>query len=204
MLKKGAPTNIQAIFVFSVILIIMAYASAQTEPVPPSLDAILDIFALIRGPRALSQNNWDAIKGSHVQFLIGHLDDGEPPAAHKALQEHMEEIEALNLDSPYKEEVARLKDSIYQSARPFDMRVVGRWPSLMSDDFFALLKKHDGRALLILAQYTIILRAFKERWWLCSWDRMLLSAIDKVMPEPDRLLLNWCMDDMEHLLNLQG
>ncbi|KAK5124993.1 hypothetical protein LTR85_001183 [Meristemomyces frigidus] len=203
MLKQDASADIHAIFVFSIILIILAFASAQTEAEPPSLDAILDLFALIRGPRALAQNKWDAIKGSHIQALIGPIEGDKPPAIPEALREHLEQVVASNLDSPYREEFVKLKEGIYDSSQPFDIRVVGRWPSLMSDGFFALLKEHDSRALVILSQYSIILRAFHKRWWIGSWDRSLISAIDEAMPESDRKQMNWRIEELEHLLNLQ-
>ena len=127
-----------------------------------------------------------------------NIDDNEK----KEIQEHMAVVEAANRDSPYREEVERLHDGILQSAQAFNVRSMGQWLSLMSDDFFGLLRQHDSRALFVLSQYSIILHAFHEHWWIGSWGQMLLVAIDKVFPKEEQTRLDWSLSKMERLIEV--
>ena len=48
-LQDPAKADIYATFAFSIMLVILAFASAQAEPTFPSVDGILELFGLFRG-----------------------------------------------------------------------------------------------------------------------------------------------------------
>ncbi|KAK5136758.1 hypothetical protein LTR08_002054 [Meristemomyces frigidus] len=203
MLQQESMTNPYEAFMFSVFLTIMGFAAGRASGAELSLDALLDMLALTRGQKCLSTNIWMTVSHMESPYRAMVVRSGEQTASiHEEVREHMAGVEAANQDSPYREEVAALQDGIYLSARAFDVRSAGRWPCLMSDEFFGLLKQYDSRALVVLSNYAIIMQAFHELWWIGSWGRNLLSAVDKVFPKEEQARLNWSMAKMEHLMEV--
>ena len=200
MLMQESTDNPWETFLFSVMLTILGFAS-HTTTADLTLDAILDMFVLFRGPKHLAKHTWQLLEDSPYLALI--ICEGKQTAGLQGeVHDHLAELQAANQDSPYREELAELQKGIYQSAQAFNVRSIGQWPSLISDDFFALLRQHDSRALVVLSQYAIILHAFHETWWIGHWGTKLLSAIDKVFLQEEQMRLNWSMVEMERLMEV--
>lgn len=58
------------IFIFSIILVMLAFASAQSAPTQPTLDEILAMFALFRGPRAMWELHHDGANKELIHTLF--------------------------------------------------------------------------------------------------------------------------------------
>ncbi|KAK0869723.1 hypothetical protein LTR87_013586 [Friedmanniomyces endolithicus] len=201
MLQKDNSAQIHAIFPFSLILVILAFASAHTEVAEPSVDTILDIFALFRGPRALAAANYDAISESEYYVLLRPTDTKPPPRLSEEVVRQAEKLRAMGSDDVARVATRQLADAIEVSAQRFDLRVIGRWPAMLSDHFFARLKQHHPEALVVLSHYSIVLAAFRERSWVGPWDRMLLSAVSHALPGSEQTRLDWRLDHLETVLD---
>lgn len=79
------------IFIFSIMLVMLAFASAQSSPTPPTLDEILDMFALFRGPRALWEIHQDGANRELIQTLFPKALPDRPD---------LPEAEYMNPDNP--------------------------------------------------------------------------------------------------------
>ncbi|KAM3425007.1 hypothetical protein BST61_g6977 [Cercospora zeina] len=53
MLTRQAPAQNNVVFMFSIMLIMLAFGALQSPCEPPTVEDILEVFALFRGPRAL-------------------------------------------------------------------------------------------------------------------------------------------------------
>lgn len=60
-LQDPAKADVYSTFAFSIMLVIMAFASAQAEPTFPSVDGILEHFGLFRGV---------SVTGVHIAVTI--------------------------------------------------------------------------------------------------------------------------------------
>lgn len=58
--------------------------------------------------------------------------------------------------------------------------ILDRFPALMPQEFYEQCQQHRPLALAILGMYAAILKPFKNRWWISSWDSILTSAIKDV------------------------
>ncbi|KAK5113243.1 hypothetical protein LTR62_003579 [Meristemomyces frigidus] len=201
ILAHDSAAQIHSVFPFSLILIILAYASVHSENVDWTLDAMLDLFALYRGPRMLAISNWKAIADSEILALLrpGNAREADGPGA--PVREALQQLQSYASDDVAREAVKLLSDAIEISANSFDMRVVGRWPSSLSDEFFTRLKQHQPEALMILSYYSIALAAFRDRWWIGSWDRKLVAAVASAVPIAEQKLHEWSADSLEIVLD---
>ncbi|TKA73604.1 hypothetical protein B0A55_05716 [Friedmanniomyces simplex] len=201
MLQGDSAAQIHTVFPFSLMLVILAFASAHSEAAEPSVDAILDLFALFRGPRALATANYTAIAESEYYVLLRPNDTKPPPGLSDEVVRQAEKLRAIGSDDIARLATKQLAEAIEVSAQRFDLRVIGRWPAMLSEHFFARLKQHHPEALIVLSHYSIVLAAFRDRWWVGPWDRMLLSAVSRALPESEQTRLDWRMEQLESVLD---
>ncbi|KAK3064024.1 hypothetical protein LTR53_018659, partial [Teratosphaeriaceae sp. CCFEE 6253] len=192
---------IHAIFPFSLMLVILAFASAHSEIAELSVDAVFDVFALFRGPRTLAAANWNAIAGSDFLVLLRPTDTKQSLGLSDSVAQQTAKLRAIGGDAITQTATKQLADAIEASAQRFDLRVIGRWPAMLSDEFFARLKEHQPEALLIMSYYSIVLAAFRERWWVGPWDRMLLEAVARALPQEEQQRLGLHVDELERVLD---
>lgn len=201
ILAGDAGAHINATFPFSLMLIILAYASVQSEASDWSVDAILDLFMLYRGPRALARAHWTSIEGTQLHQLLQPGDSSQSGVLCDPVKHQLQVLRLQGRDEVSQAAMQELANAIESSARGFDLRLVGRWPTLLSEDFFARLRQHQPEALVILSHYSIVLSAFRERWWIGHWDRVLLTAVARALPAEEQKRYDWSIGQMESVLD---
>ncbi|EMC99923.1 hypothetical protein BAUCODRAFT_136463 [Baudoinia panamericana UAMH 10762] len=202
MLVQDTATQMHAIFPFSLMLIIITLASAQEEAMQWSVDSIVNMFALYRGPRALAKSNWDTIRDSHLGALLSKGDAAEDPGVPEDLRTLLERLDRYCTDEVAIDAKKMIIADIERAGPALDLRAVGHWPAMVSDPFFARLKAQEPGALAVLSYYSLVLNAFRERWWVGNWGRMLLTAVDQAMPELEKKRLGWSADNIKSLLDV--
>jgi len=199
VLSREPSAHVEAIFVFSVILIILAFASPQTEDETPTVDGILDLFALFRGPRTLATAYWPTIKSHVIEPLVGPRNDNPPADLPKYMSTYFLNLN-LELEEPHRAAWDRLTENVARSLESQELRAVGNWPATLNDEFFNRMRAHDPVALIVLAQFSIVVRKFQSRWWLWEWDRMLIQAVDNALPEEAKRRFDWHPEKLRELL----
>lgn len=101
------------IFIFSIILIMLTFASAQSSPTRPTLSEILDLFALFRGPRAM----WELHQNGANKGLIHALFPKALPA-----QPEFSDEEYLNLNNP----LTGIEHPDFDEVRGLQIKVLAR------------------------------------------------------------------------------
>ncbi|KAI7560361.1 hypothetical protein D0864_04418 [Hortaea werneckii] len=202
-LQDPAKADIHATFAFSIMLVILAFASAQSEPTFPSVDGILEHFGLFRGNRTLAQMNWEAIRASHILALIDPGAEQQEYKLDPKLASYLEEFKDAQPDDTLKDAVTLLTESVHvSSGRFFDSKAIGRWPSMMEEAFMDRLKAHQPEALVILAHYAIVMQAYRRRRWVGNWADILVEAVDQALSASDKARLSWSVDGMRRLMEM--
>ncbi|RMY55743.1 hypothetical protein D0863_13213 [Hortaea werneckii] len=202
-LQDPAKADIYATFAFSIMLVILAFASAQAEPTFPSVDGILELFGLFRGNRTLAQMNWEAIRASHILALIDPGAEQQEYKLDPKLASYLEEFKDSQPDDTLKDAVTLLTETVHvSSGKFFDSKAIGRWPSMMEEAFMDRLKADQPEALVILAHYAIVMQAYRRRRWIGNWADILVEAVDQALSEADKARLNWSVEGMRQLVEM--
>ncbi|KAI5367329.1 Putative zn(2)-C6 fungal-type DNA-binding domain-containing protein [Septoria linicola] len=181
MLTRRDPAQNNIIFLFSIMLILLAFASLQSTGDPPTIEDILQVFALFRGPRAL----WD-IRDTADSELTEVIFSGEKLEITSMTPPNPEDdgpfraLDAADLDEVCSEAAELLKTTwATVQSLPNDLRAMSYFPAMAKDAFFAKVAEHDASALLVLRHYSFVLEAHaKARWWVGRWPSILEAAID--------------------------
>lgn len=145
--------------VFSIVLVILALASAHAESTEPTV-----ISALLRGQPALGRRKWEEIRESHVSALAGGPDLDESKALHEDVIDCFDRLTArYTHDEVCAKEMILLGRGRGRSTQAFDVTGLGQWPATMSDAFFKRLREHQPEALTILGHYSIVLGRSRKR-----------------------------------------
>lgn len=93
-------------FIFSIMLIILAFGTAHSATTKPTLEDILDFFALFRGPATLWQLHGDVANAALVDIMSPKTAPYQPfpPSEDESLQE----LKDLDLDDVCAEAVSAL------------------------------------------------------------------------------------------------
>lgn len=186
----------QTILIFSIFLLFLAFASAHSAEAKPTIDEILDLFALFRGPKML----WAIAEGNSKRDLIDAI--FPTPLAKQAdvlessnipQEEPYPRLRALPLDDAATIALDKLSESYkFSQLVPTDVRCMAWFPALAPDAFCMQVRQRQPNALAILAQFVGILRPFRELWWVRTWDLILDEAINEELRKgsislPDQL-----------------
>ncbi|KAI5249466.1 hypothetical protein E4T47_03943 [Aureobasidium subglaciale] len=193
MLEQVRTPDGHVIFIFSMILPILAFAFPHTCDDPPDIDGILDLFSLIRGCKTVWLLNPELIDASPVAqwvktTIVGHPIEMKPEVDHQ--------FQALRASLTNPADVVAC-DQLIDFTRgelatsPDGVANLGRWPTMVSDAFWMRLQNHELDSLLVLSHYSVVLGAPSYRWWTTNWDSILLQAIDKALPEAEKQATGW-------------
>ena len=192
MLQRDEPNTLHVMFKFSVMLLVLVFASVHSSNTSPSLDEILDLFALFRGTRTLWELCLKSPSTGLIETLFPESTPEESNLSELPAKDLFESLNLEQLDGPCSETVAILNRSWEGChVRPLDVRLVGLFPATAPPAFWEQVRKREPAALQILAYYTVVLRPFSNRWWIANWDKILLSAIEHVWYELDTRDSDW-------------
>ena len=173
----------QTIFVFSIFLLFLAFASAHSAEAKPTIDEILDLFALFRGPKMLWQIAQDNSNREMIDAIFPTPLAGEPTISESPSnpgEEPYPELRALPLDEAATIALDKLSESYkFSQLKPNDVRCMAWFPALAPDAYCMQVRQRQPHALAILAQFVGILRHFRELWWVRTWDLILDEAINE-------------------------
>lgn len=168
---------------FGAILIICAFALPIISGEAPSLERILDHFALIRGPSIFWSNGQSPIADTSISSLVTHKEPGITSATRQEIKNQLEKVRSSLEDESCKDALDKL-DRCLQicSADPHEVVEIGRWPAGISSQYEELLKQRDPSALWVLAHYALLFAHIEQRWWFSGWARIILRAVEAAVP----------------------
>ncbi|KAH9820420.1 GAL4-like Zn(II)2Cys6 (or C6 zinc) binuclear cluster DNA-binding domain [Teratosphaeria destructans] len=196
--------RIEAIFAFSCILIIITFATPGVDNERPSINGVLDVIRLYRGPKVMASKSWHLISTSDISPLLGEWKGPTELDFPYDLRVHFDNLNFRLEDEDDNQAWTVLMECIARSIRTHqetEFKAIGTWPALMSSTFFDRLQALQGQALVMLAQFSFVLRRFRFLWWLDGWDSILLQAVDQCLTEADKRRFHWSVSEMQRLLD---
>ncbi|KAF3801372.1 hypothetical protein GCG54_00005528 [Colletotrichum gloeosporioides] len=152
----------EPLVMFSAIICILTFAQLQTTQENFKLTNILEIFAALRGKRALWASVGKAPHSQELAKLLYEPRDSETPGFESELLA-LAGLQTAAKNPVLKDAIIQLRPSLVRQAPEF--RLVGGWPTTVSDDFITLLQMRDSMALQILQSYCAVLSSLRDLWW---------------------------------------
>ncbi|KAH9227166.1 hypothetical protein K456DRAFT_1089517 [Colletotrichum gloeosporioides 23] len=159
---EGATAEHEPLVIFSAIICILTFAQLQTTRDNFKLTNILGIFAALRGKRALWASVGKAPHSQELAKLLYEPRDSETPGFESELSS-LAGLQTAAKNPVLKDAIIQLRPSLVRQAPEF--RLVGGWPTSISDDFIILIQMSDSMALQILQSYCAILSSLRDLWW---------------------------------------
>lgn len=182
--SRNSENRLDVLTLVSTIVAMLAFAQWHVEAQPPSLDDIVDVFALTQGVRTLWESGYRVDRASEIAAIY-HNDAAEndqqgEPAAHEAGQ-LANRVEALRADAHkamHSEALALLAD-VTSARHPStsEIRPVGHWPACISTTFLASLRARDPTSMAILEVYGDFIQHYEHLWWVGDWHRKIGLAV---------------------------
>jgi hypothetical protein len=198
------PSNCQAMFAFSSIATILAFAFAQSTGVQSlaPIDEMLQISNLCRGIFEILQTAREWIKNSWVADLLAFTRRSELRSIPEAVRGNLSLVSKLNADmertgfsvdekAACEDAISELSVSFEQIYSGFDGITVFRWPIMVKPLYISLLRDRRPMALVVLAHYCILLHTLDDRWWLKGWTHQLLHSIYNLLDSSWRESIRW-------------
>ncbi|KAK9372449.1 uncharacterized protein V1513DRAFT_460580 [Lipomyces chichibuensis] len=194
--------NCNALFAFSSILSVFAFASSQCTGIEHGMapvEEILQAFSLLRGVYEILRTAWDWIENGQLGFLLrdeGRTTGDTLPAEARAALEYLDEVNNDNSESEAKEtycSTIRILREVFEDfyTRRQQVRSAMAWPITVPQEYIALLWSRQPMALVILAHYCVILRLLDRRWWLTGWSEKLVKEIYNSLDASWRPSIRW-------------
>ena len=204
-LARVDESNCHALFTFSCLIIIMAFASPRKED--PQTE-ILHWFHLLRGCNSVLQLHWDLLRNSFLSPLLEEMSYTVTKAAHNVPDtDRIMDLQTVccNPAQQSREVSQAYQLAIHELLKVFIQASVVRsrgegtvlatlvWPINLSPKYLELLAEQQAEAMVILAHYCILLHWADEEdeWFLRGWARYTLDTIKASVGESWHESLAW-------------
>jgi hypothetical protein len=208
-LTNVSPNNVGALFSFSCLISSYSFSFHQIQtPSNNSLKSILEVFTLIRGIRVIIRDGMQWLKkGPFAQSLSlnpsnpnASLEPKIESALSKLLQCTSEQksdpesrdvyTAAIALQPLLRQNfiLAKEKPGVKMTALPF--------PILVSDKYLESLKGEDPLALVIFANYAVLLHWLRGYVWLRGWGKQIVEAVKHTVAIEWQDCLEWAMQEV--------
>lgn len=199
--------NEEALCAASALLSLNAVASTQGRHLQSDLrsqdsspiDDWLEISVLVRGVDIVVQNASASIKEGIMQPLFSHRrvedsnhgigSDVESQIRRLVSPHVLSALDALALAIDHWKSTEADKEIFHSALRylrasfaivaanPEHDSIVMVWSNLLNPQFFPFVKRRDPMALILLAHWTVMLRMYKDRWWVGGISLTILRHI---------------------------
>lgn len=198
--------NCEALFASSSLLLISAFATFSRskdwlqQAETPTIRDIVDVFALVRGMNEILSCSQETLERGKFAPIFKVQPTGTPSVV---LGETRARLGTLWTHmSPSASDAGLLRREVdvllqwidrcdYTTSKP-ELRVTMTWPIYISSDFIRLLLAHDAAALTLLAHYCAVAGSTEtSTWYMKSWSRTALRAIDQALDPAWNSYLDW-------------
>ncbi|PGH04104.1 hypothetical protein AJ80_08566 [Polytolypa hystricis UAMH7299] len=212
--KTTTPSNVNAIFAFSHLMVFFAFGSAgltphsKPESTGDAIDGLLGIFNLLRHSMRVIREAWDLVQDGALGVLLQRgpaITDRKylSPDTSSALQRVENLCSSSSPSSPssstspttlktLRSVLHQLSDSfVMASTKRADWGMALRFPMIFPDNMLGYLRTREPLALVILAHYCVILYRAPVRWWTAGWSGEVLRAVAEGLDERWKGEVRW-------------
>ena len=184
--------NAHALFGFSMILAILAFASPRLSETPPTVDDVLEKLNLMHGSMIVWQLEAESIKSSSMAALLPTMIISQGSDIDPRIATGLDDLEAFVEEPVLVSTVRLLRLCVGLAfAAPDEVPMSARWVAEAEDGFWVRCREHDTKALLVLAHYALVLRHYRQVWWLTGWSEVLVNAVGRAFSEDEKGLVGW-------------
>ncbi|KAI9933810.1 hypothetical protein ASPWEDRAFT_311930 [Aspergillus wentii DTO 134E9] len=210
-------SNCVALFAFSCIIVVLAFATPRTLDSDPSTTNgsinkdILDWFHMIRGCNSVVQAQWPTLSTSFLAPLLHRGMRHETTASH-SIPDSSKITSLHNLLLPSSTNPSVILPDAHRTACALAIHELlnthtqislltsrGQdfipeifvWPIAIPDGFLGLLRERQPQAMVIFAYYAALLHRVDGLWFMRGWARYLIEHIDELLGEEWTSWLAW-------------
>ena len=204
-LSRVDETNCHALFAFSCLIVVMAFASPRKDD-PQS--EILHWFHLVRGCHSVVQLHWELLRQSFLSPLLNEMAYQSTKAAHNVEDaDRIIDLHTICRDPTQSREVSQaystaihellgvfIHASVLRSRGEGSVLAAFVWPINLPPKFLELLAEQRPEAMVILAHYCVLLHWAgdeEEEWFLKGWSRYTFDTIKASVGESWHPSLAW-------------
>lgn len=212
-LDNITPSNSAALFVFSSIATVLAFASPQITGMHSlsPIDEMLQISTLCRGIAEILQKSKGWMANSSDSWVTDMLSSRNRSVEMQPLPADIEAklslVYKLNADLTRtgfnieeavacEEAITALSSSFQQLHSGYDSITIFRWPIVIKPILFTHMRDRRPMALVALAHFCILLHKVDDRWWVEGWPRLLVRSIYDVLDVSWREHIRWPMETL--------
>jgi hypothetical protein len=209
-LNSITPSNCQALFAFSSIAAVLAFAFSQStdaQTLSP-IDEMLQIFKLCRGISEILKTARDWIKESWVAVLLTFDQKRDPTLVPQDVRDRITQLSRIHEDTARtgllldeKEAcasaIAELMDTFERIYSDWDHVTIFRWPILVDPLYLSLVRDRKPMAIVIMGYYCVALHTINDRWWLAGWTHLLLKSLYSELNASWKEVLTWPLKAVE-------
>jgi hypothetical protein len=202
-------TNCHALFAFSCLLIVIAFASSTKERSGDFTHDVLQWFYLLRGTDTVLNMHHDTIRCSFLKPLLDEMAHVENTAAHRFPDtDQITKLFRVCSTPDHDKETAQAIDlaihsllSTFIQASLLKTRGSGTvlatfvWPINLAPRFLDLLSEKQPEAMVILAHYCVLIHWSENKhegnWFIAGWAAYMLETISDSIPEVWQQQLEW-------------
>ncbi|KIX09982.1 uncharacterized protein Z518_01063 [Rhinocladiella mackenziei CBS 650.93] len=203
-------TNCHALFAFSCLLIVLAFASSTKDKPKDFNTDVLHWFYLLRGANSVLNMHSETIRCSFLKPLLDEMAHVETTAAYGFPDiDQITKLFRICSSVEHDKEIAQAYDlaihsllSTFIQASLLKTRGDGTilatfvWPLNLSPKFLDLLGEKQPEAMIILAHYCVLIywgesTDSNDTWFINGWAHYMLDTIKESIPEAWQEHLEW-------------
>lgn len=193
--------NCVAVFAFSCITVIHAFAVAQIhKPVNP-IEDLVNCMRLVQGVGAILRPHWETLKATE----LGPLLENSPKGGIRGEVPEVLQLKSLVSLLPNYDEGATAVTCLHAidllhtvliecepraENQPY-MAFLFTWPALLSPEFFSSLSEHEPVSIIILAHFAAMLGQKGSCWWIACWNTYILRSVETILSTDLLKWLSW-------------
>ncbi|KIX98238.1 uncharacterized protein Z520_06318 [Fonsecaea multimorphosa CBS 102226] len=202
-------TNCQALFAFSCLLIVLAFASSAKDKPEDFTHDVLHWFYLLRGANMVLNMHHDTIRCSFLKPLLDEMAHMDNIAAYRFPDtDQITKLFRVCGSSEHDKETAQAIDlaihsllSTFIQASLLKTRGDGTvlatfvWPINLPPKFLDLLSEKQPEAMVILAHYCVLIywgeTHQEDNWFISGWAKYMLETVKESIPDAWQEQLEW-------------
>lgn len=199
------PSNLQALFASSSIMLIFEFAFHLTLPIDETepLNGIQIKLQLIREIIGILEQVIKSDTEGQLTPLLDttRIDPKMPDMSRLAIlnlrrqntllhgSNHYHEI------AVYEETIAHLENSLESLSRGGEATAIAfRWIAAVPERFLGLLEEREPFALVIFAHYAVVMHSLRDQWWVNDWGSKILRTICHHLDSHWMQRITWALD----------
>ncbi|KAH8595056.1 hypothetical protein B0O99DRAFT_623097 [Bisporella sp. PMI_857] len=191
--KSLTSENSDIMFSFGLTLVVWAFASPSAFGLKSLwFDDLLKQLDHVRGCKTIFQLHREAIVTGPIRKFFDFSHEYPQSVLSPDVFRSIENLKIHAADVVHLLAIENLECHLRKSIlRTSDSHIAMAWLALVDDAFWLRVKTHEPVAIMIFAHWAILLRQYQTVWWISGWPDAIVSAVEGILSESDKVCLGW-------------